>query len=245
MKTIFIFAMIAVMVSPSYAALIHHYNFNTDASDLVGSENGALISGASVSGGKLNLDGVDDYVQFGAQIVPTSGSYTVALFAQQASSQATYVELISQGFSGGPGFYLGHDPSGNIRATDSWISTGVAFPSDGQFHHYSLVVDTGSSSSSLYLDGLLQATLGSAIATTNSGDGTRLGRQFGGIAEYFHGALDDVRIYDYALTSNEVLDLANNVSSVPVPVAIWLFGSGLVGLIGMRKKTVRFSALSI
>ena len=35
-----------------------------------------------------------------------------------------------------------------------------------------------------------------------------------------------------------------NVSTVPVPAAIWLFGSGLIGLVGMRKKSSKVSPLS-
>jgi hypothetical protein len=34
------------------------------------------------------------------------------------------------------------------------------------------------------------------------------------------------------------------VSQVPVPAAMWLFGSGLMGLIGMRKKVSKVSVLS-
>ncbi len=34
------------------------------------------------------------------------------------------------------------------------------------------------------------------------------------------------------------------ISNVPVPAAVWLFGSGLVGLIGMRKKSSKITALS-
>ncbi len=36
----------------------------------------------------------------------------------------------------------------------------------------------------------------------------------------------------------------NTVSSVPVPAAAWLFGSGLIGLIGTRKKSSKVSAFS-
>jgi len=30
-----------------------------------------------------------------------------------------------------------------------------------------------------------------------------------------------------------------NISSVPVPAAVWLFGSGLLGLIGVARRKVR------
>jgi len=37
------------------------------------------------------------------------------------------------------------------------------------------------------------------------------------------------------------IDLPNTVNSVPVPAAVWLMGSGLIGLIGVRKKSVKSS----
>ncbi len=35
-----------------------------------------------------------------------------------------------------------------------------------------------------------------------------------------------------------------NTSPVPVPAAVWLFGSGLIGLIGMKKQSIKVSTLS-
>lgn len=39
--------------------------------------------------------------------------------------------------------------------------------------------------------------------------------------------------------------VVNATSPVPVPAAVWLFGSGLVGLIGMKKKSLKTSILSV
>ena len=105
--------------------------------------------------------------------------------------------------------------------------------SDNKFHHYSLVVDSIIGESFLYIDGIQQATLSSAITTTSAGTHTRFGRQFDILSEYFHGALDDVRIYDSALTGSQVAAVAG---VVPIPPAFWLFGSGLMGLIGISRR---------
>jgi len=35
-----------------------------------------------------------------------------------------------------------------------------------------------------------------------------------------------------------------DVSNVPVPTAVWLFGSGFIGLIGMKKKPSKVTTLS-
>ena len=193
------------------ATLIHHYTFQGDANDLVGSANGALLGGALATGGKLTLNGSGQYVQFGSHIVPTSGSYSVALFAQQ-SLPSIIAEFISQGFSGGPGFFLGYAlapvyAGDGLRATDSWLNTGVGFPSDGLQHHYALIVDSVTNQSRLYLDGVKRAVLPFAITTTPAGTHTRLGQQFDSFTEYFSGTLSDVRIYSGTLTDQEVTAL--------------------------------------
>ena len=203
------------------SVLIHRYPLDSDASDAVGSANGTLTGGAAIASNSLQLDGVGAYVQFGAQIVPTSRSYSVALFARQTASQSGYIELISQGFSGGPGFYIGLDPGGeDLRVTDSWPGTGVAIPSVGNWHHYALVVDSGLNLSRLYVDGTLAATLGSAISTTSAGSATRLGRQFDPFLEYFQGAIDEVRIYQGTLTSQEVGALAAATPPSPPMITV-------------------------
>jgi hypothetical protein len=73
-------AWLLVVATPSARAdVVHHYPFTVDAADVVGGADGTLMDGAVVSGGVLTLDGTNDFVQIGQHIVPTSGSYTVAM----------------------------------------------------------------------------------------------------------------------------------------------------------------------
>jgi hypothetical protein len=45
-------------------------------------------------------------------------------------------------------------------------------------------------------------------------------------------------IYDITFSNGSVLSIDATPTLVPVPVAIWLFGSGLIGLVGLaRRKT--------
>ncbi len=223
-----------VCIAPCFGAtLLHHYNFDSDVSDAVGGVNGTLQGGAIVSGGVLNLDGIDDFVDFNAKLVPTSGSYSVTLFAgQNAIQSGIHTEFISQGFSSGPGFYIGTNPSGVIRLSDSIINSGVPFIADGTLHHYALVVDAGLGQTEFFIDGVSQAVFNFAVATTTGGSNTRFGRQFGNFAEFFHGQLDDIRIYNGALSTQEVGDLAN---AVPETSTYILFAMGIL-LIVIRKK---------
>ena len=216
------------------ATLIHHYDFADGAVDVVGTADGSILGDANVAGGRLNLDGAGDYVQFASHVVPTSGSYSVAFFAERHIDQARFTEVISQGFSGGPGFYIGTDPGGRIRASDAWTSTGVAFGAPGVPTHYVLVADTTTGTSTLFVDGVVAATLGSAIATTSLGTPTRFGRQFEQHDESFGGWIDEVRIYEGALTASEVSALA---APVPEPGAIALMAGGLAVLGCFRRRT--------
>ena len=155
------FGLITVFIGMSAATgatLSHHYDFSSGVVDMAGSANGTLIGGAKVAAGQLNLDGSDDYVQFASPLVPTSGSYSVTLFGLRAANQDAFTEIISQGASGGPGFYIGTDPAGKIRASDQWASTGVAFGNVGSITHYALVVDASAGTSNLYVNGAIQAT---------------------------------------------------------------------------------------
>lgn len=215
------------------ADLIHHYKFDTDASDSAGSANGTLLGGASVSGGTLNLDGSNDYVQFNSYLIPGSGNYSVALFAKWTGGSVHLAEMISQGFTGGPGFFMGTDNTGKIRLSDSWQNTGVNYPTDGALHHFALTVDASGGASYFYLDGVLKATLNSAITTSQSTTFTRFGRQFQGWEEYYHGSLDDVRVYNNTLSAGDVANLAG----VPEPGSALFAGvAGLFGLVRIRRR---------
>jgi hypothetical protein len=221
------------------ANLNHHYNFSAGVIDLAGFQNGTLQGGANVIGGTLNLSGSGQYAEFLTSIVPTAGSYSVALWAKGNAAPTGYTELISQGSSGGPGFYIGTDGSGTLmRAGDSWTVTGVPFGASGVWTHYALVVNAGANTTQLFVNGSLAALLPQAIGSAAGGSPTRLGRQFDPAAEYFNGSIDEVRTYDGVLSFQEVQALA----AVPEPggAAMWLVGvAGLAGLARRRMAGIQ------
>ena len=99
MKKILAFAAMIMVASPSYGAILHHYEFVLDASDSAGSADGTLIGDAYVADGALNFNGFGDYVQFDTHIVPTTGSYTVAFVGTEYSRPEIFGTMISQGWS--------------------------------------------------------------------------------------------------------------------------------------------------
>src|SRR5262249_15150532 len=145
----------------------------------------------------------------GSHIVPTQGSYSVAMLVRHRVAQAGFVEWISQGQSSGPGFYLGHDPSRKIRASDSWGATnGSAAAADGLVPHYALGVDSVAIKSWLYVDGAAVYSFAARITTPSGGTNTRLGNQFAGFNEFHDGDIDEVQIYSGPLNAAAIATLA-------------------------------------
>lgn len=215
------------------ATLIHEYTFDgATVQDNVGGLNGTLFGGATISGGVLQLDGVDDFAELSGQAIATGGvDFSVVIRAQAFVPLAgNFVELISQGFSGAPGFYLGHDPSGNIRITDNFLSTGLAFPSDGGFHTY--VLTSGDLfGTQLYIDGV-NVFSGAELNVGAGGSNTRFGKQFSPFSENLHGNIDYIGVFDGELAGGIV------PAAVPLPAGLPLLMAafGIVGAIGLRRK---------
>jgi hypothetical protein len=143
--------------------------------------------------------------------------------------------MISQGRSGGPGFYIGYDGGVNFRLGDSWASGGLAYPIDGAWHRLALIVNADTPRSEFYVDGVLLNSVPYALVTGLDGSPTptRFGRQFGGYFEFFDGSLDNVRIYDTALSPGEIGSIGSNV---PEPATGVLTVLSLAALAAARRR---------
>lgn len=171
------------------------------------------------------------YLQSSLAVIPTSGDLTISVMARlDANANPTYGEILSQGksvpdnSSATVGFYLGYD-RGYVRVGDSWQNTGVAFPSDGNWHTYQ-VVKSGSTGL-LYIDGVLKAT-NTNFKNPIDGSNLRIGAQFESYGENWSGQVDNVLIYNKALSATELGQImASNSASLPSALLSLDFSSGL------------------
>jgi hypothetical protein len=228
----------------SASTLTHAYDFSstntigsdTYAVDLVGISNGLLVGDAGISGGALALHGAGR-VDFSDFMIPTDGSSFSVYLRVQGDAAGGIQEFISQGSSGGPGFYIGPNGASDTRLSDSHGSTGVAFPYDAAFHDLLLTNDQTNNLLTFYIDGASVYT-GTAIGIGAGGTPTRLGAQFASHGEYFAGQYDAVRIFTGVATAAETTAAIGPASGEPEPAswALMLLGFGGLGAVLRRQR---------
>ena len=182
-----------------------------------------------------NLDGTDDYVSTSnGNSVKGLSQVTIAAWLNLSGSgeRIIYTEPINSGQS--IRFRL-EITSGNKlnltgRAPDSgsavsW-STGNSTLSTGTLYHVVAVYDAVSDSVSLYLNGNLDINSANTLDpfdNTNPFSVPKIGTNAAADASFFNGTIDEVRIYNRALSPVEVSRLYN---WAPGPVGYWKMDEG-------------------
>ncbi len=217
------------------------------AVDSSGWRNDAILWGRPVrlagpSGGALELDGIDDYLQTvnsatGLQLVD---QYTLSLWVQPAPAQKSWAGLLSEvqavGTPPGNLWVLQLDPSatrlmvyhGAVTGWDTGI--GLAEMADGFWHHVAVVRQADGIMVS-YFDNMLRKTLdpGDAIQALfqnqppGNGNGhLNIGADRTASPDYvYQGLLDDIRIYGSALGPADIDKLYNMKALSVIPLGHW------------------------
>jgi hypothetical protein len=237
-------------VNPGSAGLVAHWAFDdgagTTAQDSSGNNNhGAVMGGAQwVAGGKvggaLAFDGVDDMVvveqNSGLPIYNngTDDAYSVAMWVKGGPQPDMRVFSEGSTSDNNPLFNLGTQNAGDTGQFDVYIrpDTGTtlnhplsqAEPFDYYWHHIGWVDDNGTAR--LYVDGVLDGTDFSYTRGTMALDTTSIG----GIlranpSHFFTGQIDDVHVYNRALSQAEIAWLAGHTSPFSEPSDMYQDGT--------------------
>ena len=239
----------------SHAALVAHWTFDengeTTAHDSAGSNTGTLLNGtgwtSGVSGSAVSLDGVNDYVT-----VPDnpslrftqSSSFTISFWAKPNAISGGDVisKMRASGQSGVFGYEvrLGANAFANFHVESSNegyldIDTGAGSVLGGKWYYVTAVYNN--KNMKVYLDGMPK---GSGTFNYNTGTtspdgplaiGARVANSSPMANWYFGGSVDDVRIYNEALSDAKILEL---YQTTPEPATLLLLGLGGVML---RKRS--------
>jgi len=161
-------------------------------------------------GGALQFDGINDYVETDLVLNPADGAFSVFTWIKGGALGQV---MISQTDGDGTGqIWLGMDPSdGKLMTGLEPVMVTESIITDGQWHHVGIVVAAYQSMRyrSLYFDGVRVAMDTQSVELTSSNGGMYFGTDKTlDAGTFFSGLIDDVRIYDVALSAEEIATLA-------------------------------------
>jgi len=216
-----IHAKIAAMEFPDLVpSLVAYYKFDegsgTSAADSRGGNNGNLTNGATWTTGKsgygMQFDGVNDYVKLPNFAKPTSGQISIlAWFKATATAQRQIIDMRETSSSG---VYLGVNyVAGDVYAAINndanllLLSPSTAF-NDGAWHH--VAVTYNGLSPKLYADGVLVNTTSASASMVGSTFTSSIGSRYTKDSLFFNGSIDEVMIFNRALSASEIRLLYEN-----------------------------------
>jgi hypothetical protein len=182
--------------------------------DLSAPDPSLQTSTGCVSNNCFSFNGSNNYVArpYSAILDPGTADFTVSVWFKHPISVSSQNTLISRFGSGGWKVYM--NPSGNLcfgiddgaswTPKDSICSTGSY--TDSVWHNL-IAVKSGTSSISLYIDGV-RSGLDSSLSATGSLSGTSpafyVGVDSDGASNYWNGSVDEVKYYNFAKPASEI-----------------------------------------
>jgi hypothetical protein len=217
-------AFLAVAPDASLAKVVHRWSFTSDASDSVGGANAVLQGGAAVQGGKLVLDGQDDYAELPiGRTVEKLGSITIEAWVTWAEMQGAWARIFDFGTGQQVNMFLTPRAAANMEgapanvprlamttggfAEEEQINADEPFPTEKEVH-VAVTIDGEKGVAKMFIDGKLIGTTEdwslkpSALGnTTNNYLG---GSQYFETDPVFHGTISEFRIHDAALSEEQI-----------------------------------------
>ena len=198
---------------------------NGKTDDIIGSNNGTLHNGATFVPGivdqAFSFDGEDDYVQARDTQLPSGSAARTLDFWMKPTNNAR-VPVLYGGYRENDAFYvLVCGPNACIGQWGGGDVCGFADVTDGSWHHVALTYD-GGSSVVLYVDGALDTAATKTYRTTQTGK-LYIGSTVEGSNEYFKGLVDEVDIFNRALSETEIQSIVNAGSAgkcKPTPIIL-------------------------
>jgi uncharacterized protein YjdB len=220
-----------------------HWTFDDGSVSLAVDSSGngrtaTLVNGISwVSGeigGAVSANAANrQYVSIPPIDLSRTHSVTVSLWANRTYSTAgghTLFEATSDYINSTSGFGLFPDDAtchgiqAALRGDIGLAANCYSPPSSGVWHHLAVVFDksqTGGNQVLFYVDGVLQSATWSVYASTNTnnfGNDPLYLFSRGGTDEFDSGAIDDLRIYNAALTAAQIQQIYNSAQLVSLTV---------------------------
>ena len=239
-RTAFVLSVFA-LIPTADAELVAYWPLDTDAEDVVGGYDGFTSGGvvfgaegaAAHSGSAAEFNGTSSTITVPYATALNPGSFTVAMWAN-ADSVAGFASAITSRDDDSDsvnGYIIYNDSAGRWNfwtggggPSGSWPQLPGPPVQIGSWTHLAISYDAGSQTMRLHVNGALERSAsGAGLYSPNGpqtedlhiGSGADNGRQF-----YFDGLLDDVGLWDEALTTARIQEVMNNGIPEGAPLVV-------------------------
>ena len=179
--------------------------------DASGNGHNGTINGATWTsgryGGGLSFNGSGASVDLGALGTFYQGGFTLEAWVQKQTSTKNDVAIVGTfAGGGGPMLWVDHLATRYHLTMNSGISNYLDSgrnPTAGQWQHLAATFDPATTTARFYIDGTEVANRSVSVGIGSS-NAWRIGAYGGSPGGFFDGLIDDVRIYNRALTSGEI-----------------------------------------
>ncbi|MEV4702129.1 LamG-like jellyroll fold domain-containing protein [Actinoplanes sp. NPDC049316] len=191
---------------------VSFYPLDGTAEDAAGDHDGTPVGGpqyvAAKNGQGLELNGSSQFVDTGAPILNTASDYTASAWVKLDKADGAFQTIVSQDGPSNSDFFLQYSGA-DQRFAMSFAGVralGPVKPETGRWYHLTGVRDSVKGELRLYVDGepagRTSACLPQAAPTGNTVIGR--GKYGGNPVDYLDGTVDQVHLYDRALSATEI-----------------------------------------
>ncbi len=179
----------------------------------------AWIAGQNEDGFALQFDGIDDYVEISNSEYFNDDirGFTLSFWIKQNKTDlnAPIISKMSKSTDKEPGYDISHTAAGQVvfrlrdtEGGESELSHPNTEIATGEWELVTAVRDRDGKQLHLYLNGEKKKSIEDTTYNLMQSSMLYLGSDED-LTEFYEGALDDIRFYNYSLTENEVSDLYN------------------------------------
>jgi hypothetical protein len=195
----------------SVVGLVAYYPFNGNANDESGNGNDGIVAGPVSTADRFedaasaySFDGVDDNIY--TPVRPVSGELTISMWMKSNSSVAFSGLVLSHDGIKKTGLLL-NNPATQMRFTVQTTAGQNAVVADDQDHldnaWHHVVSSYDGTEVVLWVDNIAKGTV-ALSGDVDLGDNFKIGTDDAFADRYYSGILDDIRIYNQALSTAEI-----------------------------------------